>query len=48
MKKNETLFCLNGYDIICKLTINAAEYHIVFDNYFSATGAIYRFCDELR
>lgn len=37
-----------GYDIICALTIDAGCYHIAFDKLYSATGALYRFCDELK
>ena len=37
-----------GYDIICTLTIDAGCYHIEFDKLYSATGTLYRFCNELK
>ena len=37
-----------GYDIICTLAIDAGCYHIEFDRLYSATGALYRFCNELK
>lgn len=37
-----------GYDIICTLTLDAGCHHLKYDRLFSATGALYRFCDELR
>lgn len=37
-----------GYDIICTLIIDAGCYHIEFDRLYSATGALYRFCNELK
>lgn len=37
-----------GYDLICKLVIDIGCFHIQCDRLFSATGALYRFADELR
>ena len=37
-----------GYGIICTLIIDAGIYHVKYDNYYTATGALYRFCDELK
>lgn len=37
-----------GYDIICTLKIDSGCYHVEHERFFSATGALYRFCDELR
>ena len=37
-----------GYDIICTLTLDAGCHHLKYDRLFSATGALYRFCDELK
>lgn len=37
-----------GYDIICRLLIQMGSYHIIFDKLYSATGALYRFSDELK
>lgn len=37
-----------GYDLICKLVIEIGCFHIQHDRLFSATGALYRFADELR
>lgn len=37
-----------GYDMRCTLTIDAGCYHVKSDNLYSATGALYRFCDELK
>lgn len=37
-----------GYDIRCNLKIDAGCYHVEYDELYSATGAIFRFCDELK
>lgn len=37
-----------GYDMICTLTIDAECYHVKCNNVYSATGALYRFCDGLK
>lgn len=37
-----------GYDLICELVIDTGCFHIQYDRLFSATGALYRFADELR
>lgn len=37
-----------GYDIICRLLIDIGSYHINCDKLYSATGALYRFSDELK
>lgn len=37
-----------GYDIICTLKIDSGCYHVEHDKLFSATGALYRFCNELK
>ena len=37
-----------GYDLICKLTIDVGCYHIYFDRLFSATGALFKFVDQLQ
>lgn len=37
-----------GYDIICRLLIQIGCYHINCDKLYSATGALYRFSDELK
>lgn len=37
-----------GYDIICRLLIQVGCYHINCDKLYSATGALYRFSDELK
>lgn len=37
-----------GYDLICELVIEIGCFHIRHDRLFSATGALYRFADELR
>lgn len=37
-----------GYDIKCTLKIDVGCYHVECDTLYSATGALYRFCDELK
>lgn len=37
-----------GYDIICRLLIQVGSYQINYDRLYSATGALYRFSDELK
>lgn len=37
-----------GYDIKCTLKIDVGCYHVKCDILYSATGALYRFCDELK
>lgn len=37
-----------GYDIVCTLEIVVGCYHVQCDKYYSATGALYRFADELK
>lgn len=37
-----------GYDIICRLLIQIGSYHINYNKLYSATGALYRFSDELK
>lgn len=37
-----------GYDIKCTLKIDVGCYHVKCDTLYSATGALYRFCDELK
>ena len=39
---------MGGYDIKCTLNIDVGCYHVKCDTLYSATGALYRFCDELR
>ena len=36
-----------GYDIICTLIIDSGCYHIEHNRLYSATGALYRFSNEL-
>lgn len=37
-----------GYDLICTLNIKMGSYRVECERYFSATGALYRFLDELE
>lgn len=37
-----------GYDIICTLQLDIGCYHVKCHRYFSATGALYRFSDNLK
>ncbi|KAF5062087.1 hypothetical protein DSECCO2_308390 [anaerobic digester metagenome] len=37
-----------GYDIICTLTINVGCYNVICEEYYSATGAVYNFSNELQ
>lgn len=37
-----------GYDIICSLEIKVACYEVKCDRYYSATGALYHFAEELK
>jgi hypothetical protein len=37
-----------GYDIICSLQIDVGCYHVKHGNLYSATGALYRFSNELK
>lgn len=37
-----------GYDTIGVLEIRAGGYHVISERYFSATGALYRFIEELK
>ena len=37
-----------GYDVICSLQIDIGCYHVKCDKLYSATGALYRFSDELK
>lgn len=37
-----------GYDMVCTLKIDAGCFHVESENLYSATGALYRFCDELK
>lgn len=37
-----------GYDIVCTLTIDTGCYHVEYDRLYSATGALYRFGEELK
>lgn len=37
-----------GYDIIGTLEISAGNYHVIGERYFFATGALYRFSEELQ
>lgn len=40
--------CEGGYDIVCRLLIQAGSCRVEFDSLYSATGALYRFSDELK
>jgi len=37
-----------GYDILCTLEIDVGCYGVKCEKYYSATGALYRFADQLR
>ena len=37
-----------GYDIICSLEIQSGNYHVIGEQYYSETGALYRFNEELQ
>ena len=37
-----------GYDIICSLEIDVGCYKAKFDRYYSATGALYSFSNQLK
>lgn len=37
-----------GYDIVCTLIIKAGSYKVESENHYSATGALYRFAEELK
>lgn len=37
-----------GYDILCTLKIDVGCYHVLCERYYSATGALYKFSDELK
>lgn len=37
-----------GYDIICTLTIDVGCYHVLYERYYSATGALYNFSSKLK
>jgi len=37
-----------GYDMKCTLKIDVGCYHVKCDTLYSATGALYRFCDQLK
>lgn len=37
-----------GYDVIGKLEIKAGGYHVVSERYIFATGALYRFLEQLQ
>ena len=37
-----------GYDIICTLIIDVGCYHVLYERYYSATGALYNFSNKLK
>ena len=37
-----------GYDIVCRLLIQVGSYCVNCDKLYSATGALYKFSDELK
>lgn len=37
-----------GYDIICRLLIQVGSYCVNYNRLYSATGALYKFSDELK
>jgi hypothetical protein len=37
-----------GHNIICTIVIDVGCYHLTDNQCFSATGALYRFCEELK
>lgn len=43
---NETSF-RGGYDVKCNLEISSGPYSVRTNNYYSSTGALYNFYDEL-
>lgn len=54
LKLNEVLGFPNstsyegGYDILCTLRIDVGCYHVKCENYYSATGALYKFSNMLK
>ena len=44
---NETSY-EGGYDIVCELEICVGCYYAKESQHYSATGALYNFCDELK
>lgn len=37
-----------GYDMVCTLTIDAGVYHVTYNDYYTATGVLYKFCESLK